>query len=791
MKELFELAMNARTIADVDALEARMERVVGGARTRLLGDTENNWSALAGPANPVMVIWERLTNIFDAIIEAYAHEVADRPWKSPRAAVEALLKVPTEGISALSEEDAAAIAAMARVTLLDSDDSVYKPTLAFRDLGIGLTPIEMPDTILSVEGSNKLRKPYMHGVFGKGGSVACLHSDATIVISRKRPELLAPGEEDRVSLAIIRQRDNDEVRTPFFRYLVDPLTKQPVSMPADELDFEPGTLVMHINYRAEMMGKQNWQFEQSIYAYGQTLLFRPALPWELEDARTVGNTRPINRRKPSMIRGLGHRLDNTKDDALLASTSKSYLHVPGVGDIGVRWWLMADKDTRRKRAAKGFVCFFLSGGQIHHSWDEARFAQLVDGRRRVGQRLLAEIDTDGLDPKMRVRIFSSFRDSLQKGPEGAALERAVAEWLAADPDLEDAESQLVVQALGASSGQVSGSLRQRLNRAVKLALPGLGAGRGQGGGARPPQVKPANELYDIPTTLTGPEDIEALPGMRKTFYVQCNAKDGFVPNRAGIEIVAEKDSPDFKYGKGDLRHGRLQMSIFTPIGTDLHTYKLEVVLSWPGDDGGREDLRWPIDMHVVDEIKPPKPPSGKGKNKASNKGDVAIIWSNLEEQSDWTAAVAGDLQDLKGSDLAAASKTYKDLARVPELIPTVVLNEKFKEFEAYVNSVVTRTTDSAIETRRERYALAVGIAIANLYANEKKLSKAHDAWKQAGRTGAEPAKPMIEDQLRRAVGEHARGVVALLPDFDEALNDLDLVEHDAEEQATPTADVED
>jgi hypothetical protein len=790
MKELFELAMNARTIADVDAVEASMARSVGGASTRLLGDTENNWSALAGPADPVAVIWERLTNMFDAIIDANAHGVADRPWKSPRAAVEALLNVPEEGISALSDEDATALASMARVTLLDSDDSIYKPTLAFRDRGIGLTPVEMPDTILSVEGSNKLRKPYMHGVFGKGGSVACLHSDATIILSRKRPEFLAPGEEDRVGLAIIRQRDNDEVRTPFFQYLVDPRTEQPVSIPADELDFEPGTLAMHINYRAELMGKQNWQFEQSIYAYGQTLLFRPTLPWELEDARTIGNTRPVDRRKPSLIRGLGHRLDNTADAALLARTAKSYLYVPGVGEIGVRWWLMADKDTRRKRAAKGFVCFFLSGGQIHHSWDEARFAQLVDGRRRVGQRLLAEIDTDGLDPKTRVRIFSSFRDSLQKGPEGAALERAVAEWLAAEPDLEEAESQLVVQALGASSGQVSSNLRQRLNRAVKLALPGLGAGRGHGGGARPPKVKPANELYEIPTTLTGPEAIEALPGMRKTFYVQCNAKDGFVPNRAGIEIVSESGSPDFKYGKGDLRHGRLQLSIFTPIETDLDTYKLEVVLSWAGENGGREDLRWPIAMHVVDEMRPPKSTSGKGKNKPSTKGDVAIIWSDLDEQSDWTVAVAGDLQDLKGSDLAVASKTYKDLARVGDLIPTVVLNDKFKEFEAYVNSVVSRTTDSAIETRRERYALAVGIAIANLYANEKKLRMAHDAWVQAKGSGAEPDKPMTEAQLRRAVAEHARGVVALLPDFDEALNDLDQVEIVAE-QSAPAAGIDD
>lgn len=87
----------------------------------------------------------------------------------------------------------------------------------------------------------------------------------------------------------------------------------------------------------------------------------------------------------------------------------------------------------------------------------------------------------------------------------------------------------------------------------------------------------------------------------------------------------------------------------------------------------------------------------------------------------------------------------------------------------------------AIETSRERNALAVGIAIADPYANEKKLGKALDASEQAGRTGAEPAKPMTEDELRRAVGEHARGVGALPPDFDEALNDLDQLVQDAAE----------
>jgi hypothetical protein len=52
---------------------------------------------------------------------------------------------------------------------------------------------------------------------------------------------------------------------------------------------------------------------------------------------------------------------------------------------------------------------------------------------------------------------------------------------------------------------------------------------------------------------------------------------------------------------------------------------------------------------------------------------------------------------------------------------------------------------------------------------ERKLQKKYIAWDDSGRQGAAPELPMSEDQMRRALRESARGVIALLPDFDKVL----------------------
>lgn len=790
MKELISQALKARTVADVEALEKALERALGGARIRYLGDSATNWSSLSSGVDPQTVLFERVTNMWDAVLErmAAAIPLEKRRWTSPADAAQALLGVPPSGPAAMEAAERDVLAPMCLIKLLDSDDSVKRPSIAFRDKGIGVSTVEMPTTILSVEGENKLNKPYLHGVFGKGGSVACMFSEATIIVSRKQPELLAGGEDDLGTLAVVREGDSRDVRLPFFRYLVRPEDNLPYSVPASEVDFEPGTYVVHIGYQGDRLSQQTWEKEESIYAFAETVLFRPTVPYQLHDARSgEANTRPEDRQKPSTLQGLGQRLDSTtKADGLLDSSGISRVPVPGLGEIGLRWWLFENIDRRRRRAAKGFVGLFITGGQVHHAWSNSRFISLVEGRRRVAQRIIVEIDTEGLDQQDKVRIFSSFRDTMLKSTQAFALERAVAEWLARDADLDEAETQLTIEALGGGGGEVSEAFRERLNRAVRAKVPGLG-GVGMGGTTgstpQPPRPRKQEELYPEPTTFTGPDSIELLPGQRKSFHMQCNAVDGFVPDRAKINVIAGVGSPPVQFGRGDLRRGRLQVSLLVAAEAPLGAAELEVALVWNREDGERVELRWPLQVNVVSEPTLPKPPrEGKGKKK-HKRGDVAFLWADSKSHPEWENSMVGELQEIKGSALAKLKpKTYGDLKSVEDLIPTVVLNRGFRELDAYLKGIAFAkdTGDQALDLRRDKYALAVGVTVANLWAQEKKLGEAHKRWEEGGKQGPEPEQPMSDAQKQRALVEDARGVLTLLPDFDQLLGDLRVPEGESE-----------
>jgi hypothetical protein len=688
----------------------------------------------------------------------------------------------------MTDVERRALATRAVLMLRDSDDPVHRPTLAFRDLGIGMTVEQMPKTILSLEHSNKLRKSYTHGVFGKGGSVACMFSMATIIVTRRQPDLLGEGQEDHVALAVIRQGDADDVGLPFFRYLVGP-NDLPYSVPACEApDFEPGTLVLHVGYQAERMGLQNWQHEESIYAYAETLLFRPTMPYGLQDTRgDESNRRPAERRtKPAIVMGLGQRLEGSK--GLLAASRPATISVPSLGDVRVRWWLFENSDRVRQRVAKGHTVLFTAGGHVHHAWDRRRFTTLVERRRRVAECIIVEIDTKAIPQKQRVLIFSSFRDAMLKRKENLALEQAIADWLGKEPDLDEAETRFTSQALRSTGEGVTAAFRQRLNRAIRTRVPGLVAGGHGRRHGRPPQPKPREDLHVEPTTFTGPEQIEVVPGRRKVFYMQANAVDGFVPDGGNIDIGTEEMAPDFAYGVGDLRHGRLQVSVLAPENATLGTYRVEVALFWFRTVGGYTSLIWLVQVKVVADVKPPSPQTESKRKGASpaDRGQIAFLWQQPNEHNHWHEKIVGELQDLQGDQLAELDhEAYGDLKGVEQTIPTIVLNERFGELHRYLSATAPRVGDRGLDGRKDRYALAVGVTVANLWIQEDKLKRAHMAWTESD-NGQEPPQPMSEEQRQRALIEHARGVIVLLPDYDQLFADEEDLDFAAAGQATTT-----
>ncbi len=771
---IVQMAMTAHTRSDVEQLETALRTRLHGPKIRYLGDKEANWSEISSPADPTALIFERVTNMWDAVLELFARRAGSAPsWASPTEAAAALLQVDG-GPSQLPSNRRDELARHAVVTLHDSDDSKAFPTLSFRDQGIGLTASEMPTTILSIAESNKLRKPYMHGIFGKGGSSASVFSDATVILTRKQPDLLAPEQEDRISIAVIKEDDAPDVGLPFFRYYVGS-DRLPLSVPAaDQPSFEPGTLVIHVNYHAGNMGVQQWRFEQSIYAQAETLLFKPTLPYSLHDDRSEAyNTRPMARRKPSTLSGLAQRLDNRTADGLKGRSSWTTIGVPEVGQLKARWWLYDSEDNRRLSAAKGHAVIFTTNGQVHHTWDQARLRVLVPTLRRVSGRLLCEVDCDGVELKRRVKVFDTFRTQVRKGPEGRAVEGAIARVLADDPDLAEHETRFIRESLQSSTQKVSDKLLQRLNNAVRAK--GAGLTPVTPTRPKPPNPRPAAELYEEPTTFTGPETVTAGLGTTVTIFFEMNAVDGFVPERGTITITPDAGAPELSLSIGDLRRGRLRVGANIPEDADLGVIQLDATLEWRRREGGVASIPWMTKLEVVAEVKPKtsKPSKKKARKRKRPAGDLAFIWSTPDEQGEpWDDLTVGEVHEVEGSVLASQfPESYGDLKGVKGQIPTVVLNSEFRDWARYKKASIRKTTDSASDQREERYGIAVGSVVANFDALERKLRKRWEARDTAAGGAGDPDRPMTPEQFQRALAEAARGVIALMPDFDALVGD--------------------
>jgi hypothetical protein len=84
MDALIAAAQNAQRAADVEGLEAELVKRFGGEYTRYLGDNESNWSSVASAVDPQVVVFERVTNMWDALIEAEAERRRDFRQPTPR-----------------------------------------------------------------------------------------------------------------------------------------------------------------------------------------------------------------------------------------------------------------------------------------------------------------------------------------------------------------------------------------------------------------------------------------------------------------------------------------------------------------------------------------------------------------------------------------------------------------------------------------------------------------------------------------------------------------------------------
>ncbi len=784
--QIVQAALAAATVHDADQVQSLLQEALGGRHQRPLGDKWNNHGLMSTSGSFDLKLIENVTNMQDAVLERYAlsrHGTADQvPYRSPHEAADALFV----GL------DDRARSRLATVTFRESDPpagTTKRLTPVFRDAGCGLGPQAVARTLFGLGGSHKEDALYLQGAFGLGGAMTFRNAGAVVLVTRRHPGLLLPGEEDRITVAVVQWQDNVKGATAY--YLVDADWREPGdpgvpwSCPATVApDFEPGTHLALVSYRVDGFHRKREGDERSFDTVTNTRLYRPVLPVRFTNLLTRGEQRS------STLLGLADRLERTDRDLGEGEELLPFHYNGTTYQLPVRYVLFEKKGEageRRKFVAHDHAVLFTSNGQVHHRWTPQEFKNKTT-LNKLADRILVVVETDALPIRLRTSLFTADRSELVRGDAALRLEEDVRGFLDGWDALRDENNALIRDALRGDNDQPTLDIARRIGRALDVrgfklgggsagggGGSGSGTGHGGGGGGR---TKPVPQHTD-PTRIDGPTAVRAVIGRTRSITYTVDVVDSFWDGRGRLQVSTDhagiRSEHELTVGKG--RKGRVRVMVAVPDVAEPGVFELRVVLDgWLKASGGiGPTLEHTTKLELVDSIPGQGSGSGKATSGAGAGGDnggasqgnnVALRWSRPEQQQDWERTTVGEVLDTPAHVLAATRPEYAELAVLGDtLIPTVVLNEEYPHLKKYLESRSKKL--ETLDSPKERYAVGVGVAL---------LLLQRDVDKRKLR-----ASVVDDDFLAAAQDSAARSVLAVMPAFDDLAREAGL-------DGEPTAD---
>lgn len=638
-----------------------------GAKFRPLGDMPGNHGAVEVGGNADSAMIERGTNAIDATLDLKAErEPALKALRSPREFVEKAYGIPG---GQLAEEH--------RVKKLErlveeagifyrfhNGDRSRTMTIDVRDHGIGIAPDLMPNTILSLHGTNKISKWYLMGQFGQGGAPTLRFSDFSIILSRKA--VLEEGEEDAVGFTILLYRDpKEDERFGSYVYVVG-ADNNLFRVPAPALNFEPGTLVRHINFQ---VGFASSLVASSAYSVLHARLFDPLLPAWME-FRVPPGTKGAG----SLVRRriFGNRRRLTRSPYVEAQDERwTFLaEDEALGKLIVRYWVLkSDTDRSKKssfRSTKG--SFVDPNYPIHVTYLGQSHAVLPKGLLKARCKLpftydhvIVQVDSDGVTRKGRQRLFTATREQLTS--EGKALvEQAITRCLLDDPTLREIEEERrerqFEEGLRESTEDLRRALAEMLDRirpgkySVKIPIKADGKGKPRkrvrkkkyrGGEPHPTQP-------DFPTYLriaSRGDPLKFYLDGTRTILIETDAPDGFLSKRgarARLALAPETAKVlDPRSQDVDFKNGWLRITVRLSDGAKKKTeFQVKIILRFrkDGKDVQLDDTRLGL---VVEGT--------GGPSDKEQKIDAPLVIPVKREMSQWVELgwSEADVAEVKGN----------------------------------------------------------------------------------------------------------------------------------------------
>jgi len=539
-----------------------------------VGGNDNNLAIIGIGSDPAAGLIERITNALDAII--------DRMWfaqkcppniASPRIATEKWFDIKDGRLTGYKTNDLKKldkVADLVKVTLRDSDRP-DKPTLDIRDLGTGIASEEFAESILSLNKNRKLKKLFLAGAFGQGGSSALAHSQYTLICSRKAN---LDGKTHPFAFTIVRFNPGDSTvdKHGVYEFMVDRKTGCPITLDVPEDDFPNGTLVRHLTMELGKYAAVMTAPTGSLWFLVHNYLFDPILPFRIADERTGKNT------ASRMVTG-NHRLltegEHTEYSRDATLTFRD-------GSVTIKWWVLSAEGDNSKGRIGQYVMASQPIVVTYNGQKQGTFPNTVikDDLKcpYLDRYIVVHVDCDKLDADSRRQLFPTTREALRDTPIGDDLRRLVLDTLTGDTELRRLDHERKQRYIKQDDDHAVDAIRRRLARRVKVAAASASSGSGPSVSSTPnedsiPSKREPIPVQDPPTFLrissAAPRKI--YPGRSFTLKFETDARADYFSNADNFIAVINPPSIAQFTGTTSVRDGYGVAYFKSEVGVDVDT----------------------------------------------------------------------------------------------------------------------------------------------------------------------------------------------------------------------------
>jgi hypothetical protein len=486
-KELLARLAKTRSLAEARDIVGALE-TDHGFQWRAVGDREGNYGNINIGSDPGHAFVERVTNALDAVIERESLRRAPRAKTKrepslPREAVEDWFNVPGGRVANLDIVSGKA-KGKSKVTRQSLADNVVikifegmakkQPTLEVRDYGVGLTARLIPQTILSLNGTNKISKPYLAGAYGQGGSTALAFSpEGCLLVSRRHADLL-DGDDDLVAVSFVRFNELDprQNKNGRYEYLVEADNSVPAIEP-EMLDFDAGTSVVHFHMDMPQYAARMTQLTGSLWWLLQNTMFDPVLPFWVEERRTSQLDAGQEADRRTIAGNYTRLMDDKKDKVEYHNSVDVNLSLRGGATTArVNYWVVKGQpDKPGEQSIAAYVdpyrpITFTFNGQTHGT-EERRFTADRLGLAYLAKYLIIQVELDHLSAQARRELLSTTRDRLKQLSFYTDMREAICAALSEDERLHRLNEQRKEMLLSKHSEAEQQKMRERFARLME------------------------------------------------------------------------------------------------------------------------------------------------------------------------------------------------------------------------------------------------------------------------------------------------------------------------------------